>query len=102
MYYYCVLTLARKNKLKTMKKAIRKYGENLTQFTIDKKGNKVVYIEFTKYTFMGNLKRIKQHGDFLLFKGDSINDPLRFIDEATYMYRGQHHCWMLDVVYVTR
>lgn len=85
MFYSCVLTIARKMKLKTMKNTIKKYGIRLTQYKLDKKGNKIIDIEFTKETFESNIKKVKSHLDYINSTPSHLEDPLDFIDKAAYM-----------------
>ena len=80
LYYSCVLTLARKFRLKTKKQVIRKFGLNLTTYK-EVNGRKVIDKEFPRDAF-DNVVKIKAHREFKLIT--SVKDPFEFIENITY------------------
>lgn len=63
LWYSCVLTLAKKFKLRTKRQTIKKLGTNLACYKIDKKGKEVIDQVFGKDYFL-HINHIKEHKDF--------------------------------------
>ncbi|WP_264629472.1 group II intron reverse transcriptase/maturase, partial [Acinetobacter baumannii] len=82
LYYSCVLTLASKYRLRTMKKVINKFGFDLTTYKLVD-GKKVVDTKFNPNSF-DNIKRVRDHKNFLDLNLMNGYDPIQFIESMIY------------------
>ncbi len=63
LWYSFILTLARKFKLRTMRKTFIKFGTKFACYKTNKKGDRVIDLDFDKHYF-NRIMHVKEHKDF--------------------------------------